>query len=235
MRPDRAGNNLFDKGQAHAKHVGKLPSRGASLRQFPNAKNVLGCQLGAWIRFAKASVIMAASILGVHVCAVITMRAKEKMFGIDARRIIAFVADQDSFGDRAIVQLVGVAMGKDGNSAGANASVVATLNGTCPHPAGGLQNGMDGAVLVHLLPKALFGGWEFVSAPSMTKDKAFGLTLDPSVSIVCSLGNWGRLAASAFTKFLSDFLCVHRCNYTTFCTNELLQFLDNSCAEVSCI
>lgn len=227
MRPHGAGNNLFDKGQAYAKHVGKLLTWSALARQFSNTKNIRFSQLGGWIRFTGGAMALTVAILGNHIINVVLASTKKQMIRVDARRIVATVQHPQVISDWAIVQRIGVTMRRHLGLINNDLAVVTSASSGCPYPAGSLEQGVNRAVLIDLSPKALFDRCAPGRSTCMAFDKTFGLSLDPSIRRVGTIRDWCGLTASTFTEFWGDLLCIHKRNSNTNYTSRTWQIIDS--------
>lgn len=130
---------------------------------------------------------------------VIKVCAGKEMSGIDARWIVAFVQNIHARGDRAVMKLIGKAMG--GNlqtavhdlkrqNAIAKAVVVAR-----PGPAFII------AALFYAFPKAIFDCFSWPDIVLMADDKSSGFALDVAPLRVCQFRNRRKSAAAAFAQF----------------------------------
>lgn len=222
MRPNRAGNNLFDSGFAYAIYVGKLLTLGACC-QFSNTKNVLFGKLRGRIRLTSRAMALPVAILGNHVVNVILACAKEQVRRIGASRIVTMVQHPKLGGYGADVEFVREAMRSCIALFATKTPIAKVIDRSSPYPASAVQNRMDSSMLIDFCPKALLNRRASRRSACMPTNEAFWLSFNPTEFRVVSRRNRCGLTAATFAKFGRILMSSHVGDYITNNLSECLQ------------
>jgi len=104
-----------------------------------------------------AGIVFLAAVLGVAVCNVVGLRAEEQVVNADAPRVVAPMENPETVGYRPVVEFPGDAGSPETatpSSGGADLPITGRSQTGRPNPAAGSQLGVDGALLVDLLPES---------------------------------------------------------------------------------
>ena len=133
---------------------------------------------GMFTRAAQVSTLATRTLppLPRHVLIVFSERAKEQVFWIAARWIVAVMAHVQAIRDRAVRHRPRHAMGLRWRSSWYRKCAVAILiRRSRPRPTGGAEYGMHGAVCVHLRPEAVDGRDRSGDITTGRRAEAFGV------------------------------------------------------------
>lgn len=215
MTPTSAIENLLNGGFGHAVTRGNSEMSHSFTRHLKDYRYVAFCKDRSAISGANARLVAA---LAHHIQAVVGGRSFKQMGGIATRWVIASVKHVHAVCDSTVVKDIRDAMRLSGFAFVANDAITLFVSVSLPFPT------FIWATLVNFFPESFLDR----SPIAVAANKSQGLPLDGSMPLIGCLSHRRRLTASTFAKFLGDFLCSHRSNFSTFYTWAGLQMPDRS-------
>lgn len=155
----------------------------ASSVTLPNLSNIIRSKLGVVVTFA-----MTHAALARRVGYIVELSTEKQMGGVNARGVVAGMADNAVGRNRSVVKFIGHTVCSEVSS---ELAVAGPPSKACPRPAG-----KHAARSIYVGPKSVRNR----AAAMMVRNKAQRLTFSATVSRIGVLGKRGLLAASALTK-----------------------------------